>query len=141
MYWLGFVHECHALYNRPEGSSWKCVQLQVLHRLSHLGGLSSNAHKECCVFVHKAVLVSYASNALSQRLRLLQAPQSNPQAGYCAHLIAGGGGEGMLAVSTPDRPQLGAQGPQVGMLHLLGFAILGLRCCHSCCQILFLIRF
>lgn len=50
---------------------------------------------------------------------------------HLAYLVTGGRGEGLLAVFAPDGPQLGAQGSQVGVLHLLGLPVFGFTGCHS----------
>lgn len=39
----------------------------------------------------------------------------------------------VLVLVPGDGPQLGAEGSQVGVLHLLGLALFGLGCCHSRC--------
>ena len=57
-----------------------------------------------------------------------------------ANLVTGGGycmgaATPILVLAPRNGPQLGAQGPQVGVLHLLRLALLGIDCCHSCCQV------
>ena len=49
----------------------------------------------------------------------------------------------LLVFAPGDGAQLGAQGSQVGVLHLpllSPLALLGLHCCHSCCQVVIILR-